>query len=65
MGEEGGGESLQYALKCGQTEWAQSQKRLGAWRCKDWHGLHESSYCYLKIYMGTRNFERASLQVRI
>ena len=26
---------------------------LSAWLCKDWHGLHESSYCYFKIYVGT------------
>ena len=36
--------------------WAvRSQKRLSAWQHKDWHGLHESSYCYFKVYMGTRN----------
>ena len=28
----------------------QSQKRLSAWRCKDWHRLHESCYCHFKIY---------------
>ena len=21
---------------------------------KDWHGLHESSYCYFKVHAGTR-----------
>ena len=42
----------------GGSEWVRSQKRLGAWRRKDWHGLHESSYCYFKVYMGTRNLKR-------
>ena len=23
--------------------------------CRDWHRLHESSYCYLKIHVGTHN----------
>ena len=27
------------------------------WRCKDWHGLHESSNCYFKVYAGTRNLQ--------
>jgi len=31
----------------GGSERVQSQKWLSAWRCKDWHGLHESSYCFL------------------
>ena len=39
----------------GRSEWARSQNRLSAWWCKDWHGLHESSYCYFKVYAGTRN----------
>ena len=39
----------------GGSEWVRSQKRLGAWRRKDWHGLHESSYCYFKVCAGTRN----------
>jgi len=26
----------------GGSEWVQSQKRLGAEHCKDWHGLHKS-----------------------
>jgi len=30
----------------GRSERVPSQKRLGAWRRRDWHGLHESSYCY-------------------
>ena len=34
----------------GESEWVRSQNRLWAWRCKDWHGLHESSYCYFKVY---------------
>ena len=33
----------------GGSEWVRSQNRLGAWRRKDWHGLHESSYCYFKV----------------
>ena len=37
----------------GGSEWVRSQKLLGAWRRKDWHGLHESSYCYFKVYAGT------------
>ena len=41
----------------GGSEWVRSQKRLGAWRRKDWHGLHESSYCYFKVYVGTRNLK--------
>ena len=34
-------------------EWVRSQKRrrLSPWRCKDWDGLHESSYCYLAIHL--------------
>ena len=39
----------------GGSEWAWSQNRLSAWRCKDWHGLHESSYCYFKVCAGTHN----------
>ena len=39
----------------GGSEWVRSQKRLGAWRRKDWHGLHESSHCYFRVYAGTRN----------
>jgi len=41
----------------GGSEWVRSQKRLSAWRRKDWHGLHESSYCYFKVYVGTRNLK--------
>ena len=35
------------------------KNRLGGWRCKDWHGLHESSYCYFEVYAGTRNLKTA------
>ena len=41
----------------GGSEWVQFQNQLGAWWCKDWHGLHESSYCYFKVYVGTRNLK--------
>jgi len=41
----------------GGSEWVRSQKRLGAWRRKDWHGLHKSSYCYFKEYVGTCNLK--------
>ena len=41
----------------GGSEWARSQNRLCGWRCKEWHGLHESSYCYFKVYAGTRNLK--------
>ena len=41
----------------GGSEWVQSQKRLSAWQCKDWHGLHESSY--FKVYTGTLNLKAA------
>jgi len=27
-------------------------------RCKDWHGLHESSYCYFRVSAGTRNLNQ-------
>ena len=37
----------------GGSGWVQSQKWLSAWWRKDWHGLHESSYCYFKEYAGT------------
>jgi len=33
-----------------------------AWRCKDWHGLHESSYCYFRVYAGTRNLKAILLE---
>ena len=39
----------------GRSECVRSQKRLSALRRKDWHGLHEPSYCYLSVYVGTRN----------
>ena len=39
----------------GGSEWVRSQNQLCAWRCKDWHALHESSYCYFSVYAGTRN----------
>ena len=39
----------------GGSEWVWSQKRLIAWRRKDWHRLHGSSYCYFKVYAGTHN----------
>jgi len=52
------------------SKWLWSQKRLNAWWCKDWHGLHESSYFYfkvsgahclldvlLKVYAGTSNLK--------
>ena len=42
----------------GRSEWVRSQKRLSAWWCKDLHGLHESSYCYFKVYTGTRNLNQ-------
>ena len=35
----------------------ESQKQLSAECCKDWQGLHESGYCYLKIYVGTHNLK--------
>jgi len=41
----------------GGSEWVPSQKQLSAWWHKDWHGLHESSYCYLKVYAGTHNLK--------
>jgi len=42
--------SRKFALQnVGGSEWVRSQNRLVAWRCKDWHGLHESSYCYLPV----------------
>ena len=28
---------------------------LGGVRISDWHGLYESSYCYFRVYAGTRN----------
>ena len=41
----------------GRSEWVRSQKRLSAqWR-KDWHGLHESSYRYFEVNVGTRNLK--------
>ena len=30
----------------GGSEWVRSQNWPCAWPCKDWHGLHESSYCF-------------------
>jgi len=30
---------------------------LNRLQCKDWHGLHESSYCYRMTYTGTRNLK--------
>jgi len=48
----------------GGSEWVRSQKRLGAWRRKDWHELHESSYCYFKVYVGTRNLNCLQLVSR-
>ena len=44
-----------WVTKCGGSEWVWFQNWLCAWRCKDWHGLHESSYCYFKVYAGTCN----------
>jgi len=44
--------------KCGHVEWVRSQNWLCAWRCKDWHGLHESSYCYFKVYASTHNLKQ-------
>ena len=41
----------------GKFEWVRSQKWLSAWQCKDWHGLHESSYHYFKVYAGTCNLK--------
>ena len=37
----------------GGSEWVRSQKRLSFWRRKYRHRLHESSYCYFKVYAGT------------
>ena len=36
---------------------------LVLWRHKDWHGLHESSYCYFKEYVGTRNLKAVGSQI--
>ena len=41
----------------GGSEWVRSQNRLCAWRCTDWNRLHESSYCYFKVYEGARNLK--------
>ena len=32
-------------------------QRLSAWWRKDRYGLHESSYCYFKVCLGTRTLK--------
>ena len=44
-----------HTTKCGQVRMGSIPERLSAQRRKDWHGLHESSYCHFKVYAGTRN----------
>ena len=46
----------------GGSEWVRSRNQLCAWRCKGWHGLHESSYCYFRVYAGTRNIKYAQCE---
>jgi len=48
---------LQEVRIVGRSEWVRSQKQLSAWQRKDWHGLHESSYCYFKVYAGTHTLK--------
>jgi len=48
----------------GGSEGVRSQNQLCAWRCKDWHALHESSYCYFSVYAGTRNLKCPATQGR-
>ena len=43
--------TLESLINVGRSEWVRSQKRLGALRRKDWHGLRESSYCYFEVLM--------------
>ena len=42
-----------------------AQHRLRARQCKDWHGLHESSYCYHMTYVGTCNPKQQDSYIRV